>query len=631
MPTHAPSTPDRRRPFALRTLLALAVMCFLFIAFAFAVMPQASAAPEAETAAGPDLTVEISMDPPVPSLGQQVDITYIVRNVGTSATNANTIAYLWVDPRDVPPKPGITPLGYPFQIPSLPAGGSAQITRQHTFTEQGCAHAIYALADGGNVVIEDNEDNNLVSLPLCVGVECEPDEYDVSASVNDNQCSVGTPIFEGQPQAHTFCHATNQNDTDTDWVKFTAFQGVTYTLGTSNWQTFANPQIVIRSACNGADLVSGERAVTWQPPVAGIYYARLQNDPALQGPLTAFSLTMTATTGITDNYEPDDICGQARDITTDGVKQSHRFQSPGDNDWIKFGTSSGESFVLLIDNTGTDVSPQVSVFAGCSQARAATDAITGTTQVVARSTQDQVYYARITNQDPDRYGADATYDVGVVATQCADDPFEDDDALAQAKDLTIGAAQTHNTCPAGDQDWVKFELTAGNTYVIQTSDLDFAADTVLDLYSADGTLLATNDDYNYVDASRIVFEPSTTGVYYARVTHHQPTAAGVNTGYDIVVTTGFCAPDLGDASSGDNAPAGAPTLPTNGTPQPRNFCADPQNVGLGDQDWVRFDAVAGGNYQIGTGGLGANTDPVLKLYARRRDIAGQQRRRRPRP
>ncbi len=606
-------SPIRRRPFALRTLPALGVVLFLSVAFLWMMMPQAAAAPEGvgsvEVAAGPDLTVEISMNPPVPAVGQQVDITYIVRNKGTTATGASAFVYLYVDPVDRPPTAG-TAGGYPSNVLNLPAGGSAQFTRQHTFTTKSCDHVIYAWVDRDNQISEEDETNNLISLPLCVGVTCEVDAYE-----NDNQCSAAGVIAEGAAQAHTFCHPTNLNETDADWVKFTAFEGVTYTLGTSNWQQYANPQIALRSACGGADIASGERVLSWQPPVGGLYYARLVNDPQLQGPLTAFSLTMTATTGITDDFEPDDVCGQARDISTDGTKQTHRFQSPGDTDWIRFGTASGESFVLIAGNTGSGVNPVISLFAGCTQARSATTVVTGTSQISSRSTQDQIYYARISNQDPNRFGAGAHYDVSVVASQCADDAFEEDDSFNQAKDLAVGgAAQRHNVCPAGDQDRVKFNLVAGTVYVIQTGNLDFAADTVLDLYNDQGTLLVTNDDYNYVEASRIAFKASTSGVYYARVTHHEPTAAGANTGYDLSISTGFCAPDSGDLSTGDNGPGDAPTLPTSGTPEPRNFCADPTNGNLGDQDRVRFSAVAGGNYSIESKAVGPNSDTVLHLY-----------------
>ncbi len=615
MPTNQHLIP-RRRPFV---LLALGVMIFLSSAFMLAVMPRAAAAPQdapiAEVAAGPDLTVEIFVDPPSPSPNTDATLIFRITNRGTSSTGQNVQFYYYIDPITRPPYGAVNPR--PGSVPALAAGQNFDFKIEgYQFTTVGCDHVLYGWVDPNGLITESDEDNNQQEHIFCVGVECDPDGYDVSNAVNDNQCSVGTPIFEGEPQSHTFCHASNLETTDTDWVKFTAFQGVTYTLNTSNLGTHANPRITLRSACNGSDLLTGEQMLSWLAPVGGIYYARLENDPQLQGPLTNFSLTLSATTGLNDNYEPDDVCGQARDITTDGVKQSHLFQSPGDADWVKFSTTSGESFVLITSNTGPGISPSVSVFAGCSQARSSAALISGVTQVSARSTQDQIYYARITNQNPDRFGANAKYDVAVVASQCADDTFEENDVLNQAKDLAVGGGvQRHNVCPAGDQDWVKFNLTAGEIYIIQTSNLDFAADTVLDLYNEQGTLLASNDDYNYVEASRIVFEPSTSGTYYARATHHQPTAAGVNTGFDLSITTGFCSPDLGDAAAGDNSPADAPQMPTSGTPQPRNFCADPQNLGVGDQDWVSFSAVAGGNYQIQTTGLGPNSDTVLRLYA----------------
>ncbi|MBI3957854.1 MAG: pre-peptidase C-terminal domain-containing protein, partial [Chloroflexi bacterium] len=597
-------SPSRR----LASLFGAALVLYCLLAAFFWTLGQDAA--QAAPAVGPDLTVEISLDPPVPADGQEVKITFVVRNKGASTTGSGFTAYLYVDPADRPPT--LATLGRPFGFATLAAGASAQAERTQTISGKGCNHVIYVWVDRDNQIAEDNEENNLIALPFCVGVECEVDSHE-----NDNQCSAANWLLEGAAEARSFCHPTDRNLTDEDWIKFTALTEVTYTLATSNLGQHAAPQIALRSACGGAEIASGLTTLAWQPPVAGVYYARIQNSDGLQGPLTAYSLTLTSATGLTDNFEPDDTCATAREIPTDGTKQSRLFQAPGDTDWLRFTTKAGESFAVVSSGTGTGVNPVITLYSSCNQARSSASIAQNTQRVEASSPGDQVYYARVANQNPNRFGSSATYDMQVLASSCVSDDQEEDDSFAQARAIDVGGtAKTHNFCPAGDQDWVKFTVTSTQVYVLNTSNLGFASDTVLTLYDSQGNQLATNDDYDYVRASRIVFEPSTNGDYYAMVRHRNPEAAGPNTNYDLSIETGFCALDGGDGGNGDNGPADATFLAANSAPLPRNFCADPLSGALGDQDWLRFPATAGGVYRISTGSLGLNSDTVLRLYDR---------------
>ncbi|MBX3052421.1 MAG: pre-peptidase C-terminal domain-containing protein [Caldilineaceae bacterium] len=343
------------------------------------------------------------------------------------------------------------------------------------------------------------------------------------------------------------------------------------------------------------------------------------NSSSQQGPLSASiaARLLTSATGLTDNYEPDDTCATAREIPVDGTKQTHLFQAPGDTDWLRFTTKAGESFAVVSSATGTGVNPVIALYSSCNQSRSSASIAQNVSRVEASSPGDQVYYARITNQNPNRFGSSATYDIQVLASSCVSDDQEEDDSFAQARQIAVGgAAKTHNFCPAGDQDWVKFTMTSTQVYVLRTSNLGFAADTVLTLYDDKGNQLATNDDYDYVRASRIVFEPSTSGEYYAMVRHRLPEAAGPNTNYDLSLETGFCTLDGNDSGNGDNGPGDAAPLAPNSGPQAHNFCANPLSSALGDQDWLRFPAIAGGTYRISASNLGLNSDTLLRLYDR---------------
>lgn len=600
------SNPNVHRSRAAVTSALLVMAMALLCSMTFT-MPQTG---RAESTAGPDLVVKISISPAAPGIGEEVTVKLLIENIGASTAGPSTV-YLYIDPPDRPPTQAT--LGRPFGIASLVAGGNAPIDFEFgSFSFGGCNHVIYAWIDRDDAVTESNEENNLTELQVCVGVECEPDGYE-----EDNLCSAAGLISENASQARSFCHAQNKSLPDDDWVKFTAFAGVTYTLATSNQGAHAAPQVELYNACAAlTPLASGPNQATWRASGSGMVYARLSNEGGVIGPLSAYSLTLSSATGVSDDFEPDNRCADARDIPTDGTRQTRLFQAPGDEDWIKFSVKAGESFIIVTDNTAQGVNPLVTLFASCSQVPANNSLAPAAAQVAQSSLTDSVYFARVKNQNPDRFGGDAHYDLTVTAAACTPDAEEEDNNSAQARAVTVGeAGRTHNVCPASDEDWVKFSAEKGNVYVLQTTNLAFAADTVLHLYNTDGTTqLAQNDDYGYTSGSRIVWEAPEDGVYFASVHHANPVASGPNTQYDLVIAEGVCASDPFEGDTGNNGPGDAPLMPTTGISQTHNFCADALNPLLGDQDWITFDAVVGGRYEIVTTGLGPNADTVLELY-----------------
>lgn len=118
------------------------------------------------------------------------------------------------------------------------------------------------------------------------------------------------------------------------------------------------------------------------------------------------------------------------------------------------------------------------------------------------------------------------------------DSFEGDDTTAQAKPIQLGQPQTHTFDKVDDLDWVRFEATAGTTYILRTFALGTSADTQIALYSQDGTtLLASNDDYGDALASQIEWTAPASGSYYLQVRHWNPNAGGCGTSYKLSVST----------------------------------------------------------------------------------------------
>ena len=544
--------------------------------------------------AGPDLTAEILLIPASPAVGQETTIRVTVRNRGTASTGAGFVTYLYINPPDKPPT-NLTP-GYPYSVPALSAGGSYSFDRTNStgfFNSIGCDHVIYGWVDKANAIAESDESNNLVSLQVCVGVTCTPDAYE-----SDNTCADAGWSSSGAVQDRTLCPVG-----DEDWIKFTAIAGTTYTVAATDLGMHAVPLLSLYKTCGDLSQFGTGPQFQWFAPASGVYYVQVRHHDDTYGPLANYKLRITAGPGSGDAYEPDDTCAAARDIATDGSRQTHLFQGPGDQDWVKFSIETGDSFQVLADNPGQGVSPLISVYASCDQtastplaqdsAEVVASALTAADGVAGSTQTTQTYYAKVVNGNTNVYGPEAHYDLRVQAIPCPADIYEDDDSSASARTISVdAAAQTHNTCPAGDEDWVKFAANAGTTYVLHTSNLGIAADTYLYLYGADGTTeLARNDDYGYLLSSRIIWKATQSGVYYAKVRHHNPQASGVDTRYDLAVSKGSaCA---ADAFESDNGALDARAITTNGSPQSHTFCAGADLGEVGDQDWIRFDALGG--------------------------------------
>ncbi|SVE33441.1 uncharacterized protein METZ01_LOCUS486295, partial [marine metagenome] len=108
------------------------------------------------------------------------------------------------------------------------------------------------------------------------------------------------------------------------------------------------------------------------------------------------------------------------------------------------------------------------------------------------------------------------YDHGV---EYLDDAMESDDSASAATWIeTDGSTHHHTFYAAGDEDWSKFNGSAGIEYLIKTRSLSNGADTYLQVYDTDGaTLLDSNDDESTSSvASAIQFTASADATYYIR-------------------------------------------------------------------------------------------------------------------
>lgn len=177
-----------------------------------------------------------------------------------------------------------------------------------------------------------------------------------------------------------------------------------------------------------------------------------------------------------------------------------------------------------------------------------TDLLLNTTEVYTRfvGTDNHTYYFRVRARD--FAGSQSNYTEGdgdaqhtVDICDVTPDAYEIDDDTANATELlfTNGYTQTHNIHSESNPDWIKFYAVAGFTYTLRTTDIGGHADTVLYLYDTDGnTLIDYNDDYWELGfSSRIDWQPSVTGMYYASVIHWDPWAYGCTTAYGLSIAS----------------------------------------------------------------------------------------------
>jgi hypothetical protein len=539
----------------------------------------------------PDLIVEqITVEPPNPAAGDTVTVTVTIKNQGEAV--AGLFAYhLYIEPPTDPPTITTTHTSSGVYGLGLPAGHQIEFSRTgHTLT--GDDPVIWAWVDRDGQVAESEEGNNLLRWPT----QTVPDAFE-----DDDLCTAAQPIpTDGTPQERNL---HRDPDADLDWVSFTVTGGVTYRLAATAIGADADLELRLYTTCTGQPTLGAGAELSFTAPASGVYFARLSHTASDYGPDTAYRFTVTGQEQCAQYFEPNDACTLAGDLGVGGEAQTHSFCRPNDVDWLRIEVEAGAEYRARATNLGADADAQLGVYQGCQG-----DTFTEIGAEVEFTALSSGYvYLKTENREPDHYGESATYSVSVTlqsAPGCVADAHEQDDDQSTARPLTVNrGVQTHNTCPAGEQDWVRFETTPGGVYFIQTLNLAEGADTFLCLHSADGIQLRCDDDSGNGLASRLRFT-AVDGVYFASVRDYHRTVAGPATQYDLRVTTESCIPDDLEPDNGAN---NARPIPTDGSRQAHTTCP------AGDEDWVTFVAQPG-EYTIESVDLGPEADTVIELY-----------------
>jgi len=109
------------------------------------------------------------------------------------------------------------------------------------------------------------------------------------------------------------------------------------------------------------------------------------------------------------------------------------------------------------------------------------------------------------------------------------DGYENDDSDSLAKPILNNTPQTHTIDPAGDVDWVKFQVSAPVTLTLSATP---GLTTTLSLYDTNGTTPLVTD------TNPLVYPFTASGTYYARVKATDPAMGGPAYAYQLLLSGG---------------------------------------------------------------------------------------------
>lgn len=119
---------------------------------------------------------------------------------------------------------------------------------------------------------------------------------------------------------------------------------------------------------------------------------------------------------LSDGYEVDNACNQASTIAATGSPQTHNFHALNDEDWIKFTAQALKTYVIEVDNVGSNVDALVMIYTQCAQPPVFSDgnAFGPTIHLEWDAPADGLVYLQVMQNDPSIYGANTHYDLSVA-------------------------------------------------------------------------------------------------------------------------------------------------------------------------------------------------------------------------
>jgi len=448
------------------------------------------------------------------------------------------------------------------------------------------------------------------------------------------------------PQAHAF-----EERRDEDWLKFRASAGVRYTIETSDLSEINDTKLWLYDVEGvGNDfpiLVNDDdpdrppaSRIDWIAPEEGTYYIKVAHPQADGGVGFTYTIHLAAKDPGEDGFEPDNVMEEATEVAVGGDQQEHTLHGTcgGDADWFFFRARSYYAYNIQTSGLGGGNDTMVCVYDEDGTELACNDDDPDhypASRLHWEPRRSGTYYVKVTHFHPFAGGDALTYDFQVTrASEDPEPPLPPDDPCADSFELegdnipgnaqpieVNGVIQDHTFHEAGDADWVKFWAFAGDTYTIETSELETGNDTYICLYDANLRVEECHDDVDPPDdfSSRILWSAPESGTYYLKVRHDNPYVSGCLS-YSLAVRSAIPCADDYEYDPVDGSDDGAPdrARPIGlSERQIHNFhvaCEDNLAHDPDTADWVVFRATESMTYTIQTSDLGGTNDTMLELY-----------------
>ncbi|MBS3136614.1 hypothetical protein J4401_06710 [Candidatus Woesearchaeota archaeon] len=271
-----------------------------------------------------------------------------------------------------------------------------------------------------------------------------------------------------------------------------------------------------------------------------------------------------------DSFEPDNSFSQAKPLALNS-KQLRSIYPEADNDFVSFDAT--RNFVYLLNASGKqdDFSPLLKIYDNAQSLIINIPSSLAYWYPPASAS----YFAAVS-------GNIGVYDFVLSATPLADDPFENDDNIQQARSLAKDVKEKHNFYPEGDIDYFTFSKVAGEFAILDIENRTIPTHAKVELLNANGNVIrtGTNSIFAWTD--------------FAAGSHTIRLSNGL-TSFPIgeyTINYSTTAPSNVDGFEPDNDYTQAREIQTDGTSKSHTFSVS------GDADYVTFTAHAGNFYRI---------------------------------
>jgi len=244
--------------------------------------------------------------------------------------------------------------------------------------------------------------------------------------------------------------------------------------------------------------------------VPGIWYLKVRSFSSEDE--GEYSLRVVLSETVLGPGEPDEGQDLASRLNVGAEPLSKRIDYSDDRDWFRIDLLRplGSEEVLRVETLGNlDLVMEMTDEAGNNIMDDDDSGRDNNPMIMASGLDVGSYYVTVYGYS----GETGPYEIMANVMIPVKDEFEDDNSMISASLIRAdGTVQRRNFTPAGDIDWVQFEVSNPGRYLIKTAgDLD----TYIELYDGRGDLIEENDDGS--DYNAMIERYLDSGSYYLKV------------------------------------------------------------------------------------------------------------------